>query len=120
MVCSSIWEGLAAVRIADFLNIQLKDIGEEFSITGCCIVIDTGQQCTVAGVGQMFEEFQRSGMLKGYTGFGSAPTQFFDRKNYHTAPYRLMKFDETYYKMPYDCRTHEIFSIYFVFLCVSL
>ena len=106
-VCSGICESLAAVRIADFLNKILHDIGEQFGPTGCVVTIDTGQQCTLAGCGEMYDEFKRSGIIKNYTGHEEGPVDFYDRKSFHNAPCYTMKFDTSYYKMPYDCCTRE-------------
>ena len=109
-VCSSVREGLAAVRIAEFLNKELQDLGEEIGLRGLVLVLDTGQQCTIAGAGTIFDNFRHTGQVNNYTGYGEEPTKFYDRKNYHTAPCRLMNFDETYYKMPYDCRSCKLIS----------
>ena len=108
-VCSSVWEGFAAVQIAQFLNEKLEHLEEDVGLTGLVLAIDTGQQSTLAGTGQMYEEFRCSSKVIDYTGYGQEPTKFYDKQNYHTAPCRIMQFDETFYKMPYDCHSHKAF-----------
>ena len=71
-------------------------------------VIDTGEQCTIGGAGDMYDDFLANGRIMNYTGYGEEPVMMFDKKNYHTASCRLMKFDETYYQMPYDCRSRKL------------
>ena len=103
-VCTSVREGLAAIRIADFLNNKLsEEKGEQKGPTGACIVMDTGTQSTIGGVGKIFEQFRQNGKVTDYTGFEQEPTEMYDKKSYHTAPCRLMTFEQTYYRMPYDC-----------------
>ena len=111
-VCSSVREALAAVRIADFLKEKLENLDEEVGLTGLVLALDTGQQCTIAGAGPIFDEFKRSGKVINYTGYGEEPAKFYDRKNYHTAPCRSMNFDESYYKMLYDCRSLKVLSLF--------
>ena len=103
---TSLREGLACIRIADFLNAKLnaQDTGD----SGAVIILDTGKQCSIAGCGKMFEEFLRSGQVQGFTGYGQKPKTFYD-KNFETADYRLFKFDQTYYKQPYDARSRKMF-----------
>ena len=109
---TSLREGLAATRIADFLNEQLRMLGQVNKPAGAVIALDTGEECTIAGVGPMFDEFLRIGKLINYSGYGGEATTFYDH-NFEQAPFRLMKYDETFYKMPYDVRKSE-FSHYHV------
>ena len=105
-LCTSIREGLASLRIAEFLNKKLRDLGRDVGgVPGGVFLIDTGNQTTISGVGSIFDEFLRSGKIENYTGSDEQPTQMFDKKNYHTAACRLMTFDQTFYRMPYDCRS---------------
>ena len=89
----------------NFLNAKLEAMGEETGVPGLVMAIDTGHQCTLTGVGRMFEDFLQSGKVTEYTGFDQEPAKFYDKKNYHTAECRIMQFDESFYKMPYDCRS---------------
>ena len=86
-VCSSVHEGHAAVRIAEFLNKKLKDMGEDdVGLPGLVMAIDTGEQCTLAGSGHMFEEFMTSEKVVNYTGYGTQPTKFYDRQKLSYRP----------------------------------
>ena len=108
-LCTSIREGIASLRIADFLRQKLADLGKEMrGVSGGIFLIDTGEQCTIGGVGEIFDDFRWTGKIVNYTGYGGEPATMYDKKNYHTAPCSIMNFDETYYRMPYDCRSRKI------------
>ena len=107
-LCTSIREGLASIRIAEFLNRKLISLGKNAKGTPSAVLwINTGAQTTLAGVGEMFEELKTTGKILKKVPFDEEPTELYDRKYYHTSEYRLMKFDETFYQMPYDCRTRK-------------
>ena len=108
-MCTCLHEGIAATRVADCYNDKITNLGHEFGPTGCVMVVDTGEQCTVAGCGPMFEQFLWSGKIKNYTGYGEEPTRFYE-DNFDKSPFRIMKFDQTFDKMPYDCRKSEFHS----------
>ena len=107
---TSLREGIAATRIADFLNDQLRLLGKINGSAGAVIALVTGEQCTISGVGPMYDDFLKTGKLRNYSGFGQEATTFYD-KDFESAPLRIMKYDETFYKMPYDVRksTEELF-----------
>ena len=105
-VMKSIREGLAAVRIAEFLNEQLKGIGIKNGIPGALIFLEVGGQCTTSGVGKIYDDFKRTGKIINYTGYGQQATRF-NEPNYEKAQFRFVNFDETFHKMPYDARTSE-------------
>ena len=71
---------------------------------GAIMILDTGKQCSIAGCGKIFDDFLKYGHVKNYTGYGQKPKTFYD-KNFKTADCRIFKFDQTYYKQPYDART---------------
>ena len=100
-------EGLASIRIADFLNQKLTEDGEDIPSAGGLMILDTGKQCSIAGYGKLFEEFLSSGKVTEFTGYGQKPKTFYD-KNFETSPCRIFNFDQTYYKQPYDARTRKI------------
>ena len=104
-------EGLASIRIADYLNQKLEDQGDENVESGTLMILDTGKQCSIAGCGKIFDEFVRSGKVKYFTGYGQKPKTFYV-KNFETADCRIFKFDQTYYKQPYDARTRKHYTLY--------
>ena len=105
-LCTGIREGLTATRIAELLNAKLHELGQENSQPGALICIDTGEQCTISGAGAIFEEFKRSGKLINYIEYVTNPMSFYDA-NYGTSACRYMKFDETFWKIPYDVCSHN-------------
>ena len=100
-------DGIAATRIAEFLSDQLRSVGKEIACSSSLLVLDTGEQCTIAGCGPVYDEFIRSGQVKNYSGFGQEATTFYD-DNFEAAPLRVINYDEAFYKMPYDVRTSEL------------
>ena len=102
-MCTCLREGVAATRVADFYINKMIHSGQKFGPTGCVMAVEVGNQCTVSGSGQMFENFLLSGKIENYSGFGQEPVRFYE-ENYDKAPFRIMKFDQTFDKMPYDCR----------------
>ena len=105
---TSLREGLAAVRIAEYINQKFGGMGTVLGPTGAVIVLENGKQCNSAGTGKMYEEFKKSGQIMHYSGFGKKPTEFYDA-DFSTTPYRSFKFDQTYYRQPYDCRGRKYF-----------
>ena len=97
----SLREGVAATRIADFLNDQLKCIGMNNGPTGAVIAIETGGQLTFSGVGNIYEEFKQSGRIGRYPLQKAVP---FNEPNFVSAPIRNINYDETFHVMPYDAR----------------
>ena len=84
-IMTSLYEGIAATRIADFLNEQLRVLGKINGTAGAVLVVDTGEQCTILGVGPMYDEFLRTGRLTNYSGYGQEATTFHD-KDFESAP----------------------------------
>ena len=84
-ILTSLHEGIAATRIADFLNVQLKILGQVNRTPGAVMAIDTGEQCTISGVGPIYDNFLRTGKLMSYSGFGTEASTFHD-KDFETAP----------------------------------
>ena len=103
---TSLREGIAATRIADFLNQQLKLLGQINGPAGALIAVDTGEQCSISGVGPIYEHFIQTGKLMNYSGYGTEASTFHDN-DFNTASLRIVNYDETFYKMPYDVRKSE-------------
>ena len=119
-VLTCLREGLAAIHIADYLNRILVSMGETKGPTGAVMMVDTGDQCSIAGIGQIFDEFLCSGRLMHYAGFGAQLKEYYD-VGFDSALYRVFKFDQTYYCQPYDCTSHKkhqisIFALFLTFL----
>ena len=77
------------------MNQRLSAAGLPERQTNLNIVLDTGKQCTVSGVGEMYEEFLRTGILKYFTGWGTKPAGSED-SHFEEAPLRIMTFADTY------------------------
>ena len=107
---TSLREGLTAARISEFLNGQLNSVGVNTGIPGAVIYLHTGQQLNVTGVGPIYEEFKRTGKLVNYFGGPQQATRFTE-PNFENANVRFFKFDETFYKMPYDVRKSKLQQI---------
>ena len=106
-------EDLAAVRIANYLNGILQQMGGGTKpLTGSLMMVDVGGQCSVAGTGKIYEDFCRSGKLLHFSGCGTKPKEYYDEA-FDTALYRVFKFDQTYYRQPYDCKSHKILLRHF-------
>ena len=102
-VLCCIREGLAATRIADFVNEQLKVLGFSTGVTGLVICMDVCGQTMLAGEGQNFQQFLRTGTIKNYSGYGQKPAAF-GEANFKNAAVRTIKYDQAFYNMPYDVR----------------
>ena len=100
---TSLREGLAAIRMAEYLNKILASRGEAVEPTGCILLLKTGQQSTISGTGDIFQRFKQTGEVKEYCADVQEPVSFYD-DNFDRAHYRFLTFDQTFYKMPYDCR----------------
>ena len=102
--------GIATKRLCDALNERIFGQSKIKRKAAVAMLIDTGEQTTISGSGQVFEKFQRTGVMDGYTGFGMSPTKFSD-PDADTALLRDMAFDETYHGMTYDvtCSKHFVF-----------
>ena len=70
-ILTSLREGLAAIRIAEYLNEKLKSMGiaNDSGPAGGVLFIDTGEQSSLAGIGKIYDNFLRTGEIKNYTGF---------------------------------------------------
>ena len=95
MLRSTIRNGIATVRLADHLNERLLVAGLPKRETNFNAVIDTGKQCTVSGIGKMYDQFLETGVLKDFTGWGTKPALSQD-SHFAEAPLRLMTFADTY------------------------
>ena len=107
--------GINVSRLADYCQERFHtELGVGKKIVGHVSAIDTGGQTTISGSGEIFEKFKRTGELNGYAGCGQTPKTFFE-PGYKTAPVRYMNLDETYHRMPYDCRDSKSVNKYFRF-----
>ena len=66
------------------------------------LLLNTGKQCTISGIGQVFEDFLKTGNISNFTGFGTEPAKSHEQ-HYQEAPLRIMTFAQTYGNMHYDC-----------------
>ena len=55
----------------------------------------------------MFDNFMSSGDVNKYTGVSGKPTKYYEN-GWQDALLRLMKYDQSFYKMPYDCRKSKL------------
>ena len=75
------------------------------------MLIDTGSQSTISGSGKIYDAFQRTGIISGYSGGGGTPMKISD-PNSDLAPLRKMEFDETYHGMTYKCTRSSYLYFY--------
>ena len=59
------------------------------------VFLDTGKQCTFAGMGPMYDKFLEMGEIEGFTGFGTTPAMS-HQGHFNEAPLRIMTFSDTY------------------------
>ena len=111
MLRTTIRNGISTVRIAQHLNARLLASGLPPRKTNLNVVIDTGKQCTIAGEGESYEEFLRSGIVKFFTGWGEKPALSKD-PHYAEAPLRLMNFVDTYGNDEYQKSENFIFALF--------
>ena len=91
-------EGVTATRLADYYNDKMN----KRLTTGNITIIDTGEQTTICGSGEIFNKFLQSGKIENFSGFGQKPVNFYD-SNFEVAPFRMITYDQTFRGMPYDC-----------------
>ena len=118
---TSLREGLSAIRLSDYLNKIFTSRGENVEDNGCIMLLKTGAQCTVSGMGKIFEQFKESGKIEQYGGPSHQPVTFYDDDFEHAA-YRILNFDQTFYKMPYDCRSSmscKLFTFFYNILTAT-
>ena len=108
---TSIRYGLATFRMAKNFNSCLLQSANVSKVAGMITVIETGDQFTVAGSGPIYEKFCRTGLIDGYSGFGTIPKEFSD-PDFDVASLRVMKFDETFAGMKYDVTDHNYVQCY--------
>ena len=95
MLRSTIRNGIGTIRIAEHLNARLIASGLPERKTNLNVMVDTGKQCMFAGSGDSFEDFQMTGLLRKFMGFGEKPAVSTDA-HYSEAPLHLMNFTDTY------------------------
>ena len=101
--------GIAASRIAEVLNSRLENDDK----ATCLFMIENGQQATISGEGYLLDKFIRNGQIQGFSGIGTTPKRIHDRE-FRSAPYRLVKFDETFYHLNYDSRKSNFPHIFYL------
>ena len=89
--------GYATQKLCEAYNSR---VGQSSGKSGFGVYIDTGRQSTIAGAGKMYADYQKTGLLQGFTGCGITPTPF-KNANSDEAPIRLMTFVDTYYGLRY-------------------
>ena len=107
---STVHVGFNTVRFAEIYNDRTHKPGQEKKSVSHISVVDTGDQMTISGSGEIFEFFQQTGLLQKFSGYGEKPVTFFEL-GFKTASIRKMNLDETYYNMHYDIRHSEKFLI---------
>ena len=95
MLRSTICNGIGTICIAEHLNRRLLASGLPPRKTNLNILIDTGKQCTVSGMGEAHDTFKQMGYLQNFTGYGTKPAVSGD-SHFSEAPLRLMTFFDTY------------------------
>ena len=100
-------EGVTASRVSDFYNNKMNLRKQSGNIS----IIDTGEQTTVCGSGELFNKFLQTGVIDNFSGFGTKPVTFF-KCNFSSAPYRVITYDQTFRGLPYDCTKGNYFQVY--------
>ena len=95
MLRNAIRKRIETGRLADNLNSRIFESSLLRRLTNICLLIDTGKQCTIAGFGQAFEEFQSTGILSNFTGSGQKPATNKD-PHFDEASLHIMTFSDTY------------------------
>ena len=98
------------MRIADLLNDKLSKLGQKTGKASAFMALDTGGQCTIGGIGKMFDEFRKSGRVKNYSGYGETLKKY-GEDGFKDCSVRYIKLDETYFNMPYSCVNSNIYFI---------
>ena len=102
-MCTCLCEGVASTQVADYYDQILQNSGDSFGLSECFMAVKVGDQCTISGCGNIFDNFMETGEISNYLGYAKKPVRFFE-DNFDKAPFRMMKYDQTFDKMPYDCR----------------
>ena len=92
------------VRYAEIYNKRKNS--DESKPVGHISLVQTGNQMTLSGSGEIYEQFKAWGFLQNLSGIATEPVSFF-QDGYKNAPVRAIKFDETYYDMHYDVRSSK-------------
>ena len=100
---TAIWYGIGTGWLADEWNLRLLPAITYKRDVNIISLIDTGKQCTIAGMGKVFEKFLETGKIKDFTGFGLVPAKYSD-EHFSEAPLRVMSFAESYSEMQYTCK----------------
>ena len=94
--------------MAEYLNKIMVSHGQAVEAPGCILLFKTGEQSTISGSGDIFQRFKDTGELKEYCTAVQQPVSFYNN-NFEQVHYRSLTFDQTFYKMPYDCRNSMFF-----------
>ena len=95
------------MRYAKIYNTCIHKDAENKPSVGHIFLVDTGNQITISGSGEIFDFFLTTGLLQKFAGFGKKPVTFF-KPGFKTAPLRKMNLDKTYYNMHYDVRHSKL------------
>ena len=84
----------------ELLGIDMTD-----SKVGSLVVLSDGNKTFVGGFGNMFDNFIATRQAQGYPGEGEESVATLSEDNFESALMKVLKFDETFRKMPYDAST---------------
>ena len=87
---------IATGRICDHYN-QRDSAARQTNkrIVNMIIYLDTGKQCTLAGMGEMYDNFVNTGEVSTFNGMITKPANSKD-KHFEEAPLRVMSFSDIY------------------------
>ena len=74
-------------------------------------IMNDGKKTTVAGNGELFDNFVTTKQLSGY-GADGAQFATVDDPNYKSARVRIMRFDQAFQYLPYDVRVRKLHFIF--------
>ena len=93
---TSIRYSIATARIADEYNQRISlSTGMSKKEVNMQFILDTGTQSSLAGFGQMYEDFLQSNMIGDFTGKGQKAVTI-DKEHFDVAPIRKFTFKNTF------------------------
>ena len=75
-------------------------------------MVSDGCHSVFGGSGELFEEFLRTRQLKNYAGEGEK-LAFITDDNYAESKLKVVRFDQTFDKLPYDASAREYILLVF-------
>ena len=86
--------------------------GKEFDKVASFVMVTNGEDTTVSGFGYLIDNFIRTKQLSGYPGQNENVSVLAD-DNYQDSKLKLMRFDQTFDKMPYDASKRKLIWYFF-------